>query len=51
MPVDIEVVDDPGRVCAAMLVGVAAGGGHVVLTMLLDRVAAMKLGDGLSEAV
>ena len=32
MPVEIEVVDDPGRACAAMLVGVAAGGGHIVLT-------------------
>ena len=26
MPVEIEVVDDPGRACAAMLVGVAASG-------------------------
>ena len=32
MPVEIEVVDDPGRACSAMLVGVAAGGGHIVLT-------------------
>jgi 6-phosphogluconolactonase len=32
MPVEIEVVDDPGRACSAMLVGVAAGGGQVVLT-------------------
>jgi 6-phosphogluconolactonase len=32
MPVEIEVVDDPGRACAAMLVGVAASGGHIVLT-------------------
>jgi 6-phosphogluconolactonase len=32
MPVEIEVVDDPGRACAAMLVGVAAGGGQMVLT-------------------
>ena len=32
MPVDIEVVDDPGRECAAILVGVAAAGGHIVLT-------------------
>jgi len=31
MAVDIEVVDDPGRACAAMLVGVAAGGGQIVL--------------------
>jgi 6-phosphogluconolactonase len=29
---EIEVADDPARACAAMLVGVAAGGGHVVLT-------------------
>ena len=26
MPLEIEVVDDPGRACSAMLVGVAAGG-------------------------
>jgi 6-phosphogluconolactonase len=32
MPLEIEVVDDPARACAAMLVGVAAGGGHIVLT-------------------
>jgi len=32
MTVEIEVVDDPGRACSAMLVGVAAGGGHIVLT-------------------
>ena len=32
MRLEIEVVDDPGRACAAMLVGVAAGGGHIVLT-------------------
>lgn len=32
MPVEVEVVDDPGRACAAMLVGVAAGAGHIVLT-------------------
>jgi 6-phosphogluconolactonase len=32
MSVEIEVVDDPGRACAAMLVGAAAGGGHIVLT-------------------
>lgn len=32
MALEIEVVDDPGRACAAMLVGVAAGGGHLVLT-------------------
>jgi 6-phosphogluconolactonase len=32
MSVEIEVVDDPGRACSAMLVGVAAGGGHIVLT-------------------
>lgn len=32
MSVEIEVVDDPGRACAAMLVGAAAGGGQVVLT-------------------
>jgi 6-phosphogluconolactonase len=32
MATEIEVVDDPGRACSAMLVGVAAGGGHIVLT-------------------
>jgi len=32
MPVEIEVLDDPARACSAMLVGVAAGGGHIVLT-------------------
>jgi 6-phosphogluconolactonase len=32
MPLEIEVVDDPARACAAMLVGVAAGAGHIVLT-------------------
>jgi 6-phosphogluconolactonase len=30
--VKIEVVEEPARACAAMLVGAAAGGGHVVLT-------------------
>jgi 6-phosphogluconolactonase len=32
MALEIEVVDDPGRACAAMLVGVAAGAGQIVLT-------------------
>jgi 6-phosphogluconolactonase len=32
MSLEIEVVDDPARACSAMLVGVAAGGGHIVLT-------------------
>lgn len=34
MPVEVEVeiLDDPARACAAMLVGVAAGGGHICLT-------------------
>jgi 6-phosphogluconolactonase len=32
MALEIEVVDDPGRACAAMLVGVAAGGGQIVVT-------------------
>jgi len=31
MNVDIEVVESPARACAAMLVGAAAGEGHVVL--------------------
>jgi 6-phosphogluconolactonase len=31
MALELEVVDDPGRACAAMLVGVAAGGGQIVL--------------------
>jgi 6-phosphogluconolactonase len=30
--IEIEIVEDPARACAAMLVGAAAGGGHVVLT-------------------
>lgn len=32
MAIDIEILDDPARACAAMLVGVAAGGGEIVLT-------------------
>ena len=32
MTVEIEILDDPGRACAAMLAGVAAGGGQIVLT-------------------
>lgn len=32
MALEIEILDDPARACAAMLVGVAAGGGHIVLT-------------------
>src|SRR5919109_5372399 len=32
MPLEIEILDDPARACAAMLAGVAAGGGHIVLT-------------------
>jgi len=32
MAVEIEILDDPARACAAMLVGVAAGGGDIVLT-------------------
>jgi 6-phosphogluconolactonase len=32
MTVEIEVVEDPARACAAMMVGAASGGGHVVLT-------------------
>jgi 6-phosphogluconolactonase len=32
VPVEIEILDDPARACAAMLVGVAAGGGRIVLT-------------------
>jgi 6-phosphogluconolactonase len=30
--VEIEVVEDPARACSAMLVGAAAGGGHIVLS-------------------
>jgi 6-phosphogluconolactonase len=29
---EIQVVDDPGRACSAMMVGVAAGGGDIVLS-------------------
>jgi 6-phosphogluconolactonase len=32
MGVEIEVLNDPARACAAMLVGACAGHGHVVLT-------------------
>ena len=32
MSVSIEVVDDPARVCAAMMVSAAVGGGQIVLT-------------------
>jgi 6-phosphogluconolactonase len=32
MALEVEVVDDPGRACAAMLVGVAAGRGQIVVT-------------------
>jgi 6-phosphogluconolactonase len=32
MAVEIEILDDPARACAAMLAGVAAGGGQIVLT-------------------
>lgn len=31
MTVEIEVVEDPARACSVMLVGAAAGGGHIVL--------------------
>ncbi len=31
MSLEIEVVDDPARACAAMLVSAAVGGGHLVL--------------------
>lgn len=32
MSVQIEVVEDPARACAAMMLGVAAGHGHIVLS-------------------
>ena len=32
MAAEVEVLDDPARACSAILVGVAAGGGHIVLT-------------------
>ncbi|MBV9334449.1 MAG: 6-phosphogluconolactonase [Solirubrobacterales bacterium] len=32
MGVELEILDDPARACAAMLVGVAAGSGQIVLT-------------------
>ena len=32
MTVSFEIVDDPARACAAMMVGTAIGGGNVVLT-------------------
>ena len=57
MSVEIEVVEDPARACAAMLVGACAGGGHIVLAggstpkpayeKLVEAVAAV--GVGLAE--
>jgi 6-phosphogluconolactonase len=32
MTVSLEIVDDPARGCAALMVGAAIGGGHIVLT-------------------
>jgi 6-phosphogluconolactonase len=32
MTAEIEIVEDPARACAAMLIGAAAAGGHVVIT-------------------
>ncbi|MBV9312107.1 MAG: 6-phosphogluconolactonase [Solirubrobacterales bacterium] len=32
MTIEIEVVEDPARACSALLLGVVAGGGNVVLT-------------------
>jgi 6-phosphogluconolactonase len=32
MTVELEIAEDPGRACAAMLLGAVAGGGDVVLT-------------------
>ena len=32
MSVEMEVVEDPARACSAMMVGAAAGGGHIVLS-------------------
>jgi 6-phosphogluconolactonase len=32
MSVDIEIVEDPARACAALMVGAALGNGHIVLT-------------------
>jgi 6-phosphogluconolactonase len=32
MSVELEILDDPARACAAMLIGIAAGGGDIVLT-------------------
>ncbi len=31
MSVQFEIADDPARACSAMMVGAAAGGGHIVL--------------------
>lgn len=31
MSVDVEVLEDPARACAALMVGAALGGGHIVL--------------------
>jgi 6-phosphogluconolactonase len=32
MSLSFEIVDDPARACAALMVGAAIGGGHIVLT-------------------
>lgn len=32
MSVELEVTEDPARACAALMVGAAIGGGHIVLT-------------------
>ena len=32
MSIELEILDDPARACAAMLIGIAAGGGDIVLT-------------------
>ena len=32
MSVELEIVENPARACAAMMVGTAAGSGHIVLT-------------------
>ncbi|MEO6859080.1 MAG: 6-phosphogluconolactonase [Solirubrobacteraceae bacterium] len=31
MSIDVEVLEDPARACAALMVGAALGGGHIVL--------------------
>lgn len=50
MSIEIKVVDDPARVCAAMLIEAARSGGHIVLTGGSTPKAAYELAAGTPEA-